>query len=449
MARSRFRKLQKKKQDEWEKEQSARAAAADHAEKSRLLQEKQRQEERKRVEKEKIYEEVRKLAEEESAKENETKMKDLVASLISEFTGENRDKSQQDDLCALLKNLEITKLSPLCSSDEDFPKQNITYISEPGLHVGFCLTTLDIRFQVRITSLKDLKPELYTQFNDVSQILMDYTSVVPKITNNGAGSLKKRTLKSHEKEVTPAANKRYGQMHAAGWHGTRGEPNADISYYAPSQSSKGEQQAKLIAKYEELVLKMPQVHDAYAAGLQRLYPMGYAKMENFAAQNEMPSFAHIKVPDTEDTYRAAIANSITITLRDFANYQHQDKDAVPVVYGWWWVAVQNGEEWVVDPKFDHKDVEGGEFLFGEYGFAVDFERTSGLVEIMWRGCHDQHGTMKSTSPANVTRFGTSIQLTSSAVAGLKRWKERGSSSTRIKNVFDRVAAANKALKKKH
>ncbi|THU93018.1 hypothetical protein K435DRAFT_800047 [Dendrothele bispora CBS 962.96] len=105
-----------------------------------MASEKQKHEECKHLKKKKIYEKVQKLAEEESTQQNETKIKDLVASLISEFTGEHHDKVFVY-----------------------FVKSNKT---------AFLLWILE-----------DLKPELYTQSKNVSQI-MDYTSVVPKITYN-------------------------------------------------------------------------------------------------------------------------------------------------------------------------------------------------------------------------------------------------------------------------
>lgn len=49
-------------------------------------------------------------------------------------------------------------------------------------------------------------------------------------------------------------------------------------------------------------------------------------------------------------------------------------------------------------------------------------RTDGLVEIWWRGKRDYHSTMASHSPKDVTRWGSSIQLTMRGVAAIsKAW----------------------------
>lgn len=39
---------------------------------------------------------------------------------------------------------------------------------------------------------------------------------------------------------------------------------------------------------------------------------------------------------------------------------------------------------------------------------------------MWRGSSDHHATIQSQSPKDVTRWGTSIQLTSAAVSGMHK-----------------------------
>ncbi|KAH8073814.1 hypothetical protein BXZ70DRAFT_911589 [Cristinia sonorae] len=63
-----------------------------------------------------------------------------------------------------------------------------------------------------------------------------------------------------------------------------------------------------------------------------------------------------------------------------------------------------------DNNIDHCNIHGGALLFGEYGFAVDFECAAGLVEMYWRANTDWHCTMQSNSDKNCTRWGVSIQL---------------------------------------
>ena len=68
------------------------------------------------------------------------------------------------------------------------------------------------------------------------------------------------------------------------------------------------------------------------------------------------------------------ANSLIITRDGFANYQHTDFDAIPIAYGLWWVGRGIHTGYSIDPALDHGCVQGGQFIYGEYGWGVDFEK---------------------------------------------------------------------------
>jgi hypothetical protein len=56
-------------------------------------------------------------------------------------------------------------------------------------------------------------------------------------------------------------------------------------------------------------------------------------------------------------------------------------------------------------------------------FIQSFFRARGLVEIFWRGQLDFHGTLHSADNPGFTRFGTSIQVTTTGVNAMKKvWK---------------------------
>ncbi|KAJ3816682.1 hypothetical protein EV361DRAFT_759353, partial [Lentinula raphanica] len=134
----------------------------------------------------------------------------------------------------------------------------------------------------------------------------------------------------------------------------------------------------------------------------------------------IPSFADLELWVNGEETVTPFANSLTITNRDFANYVHKDRDAIDIAFGFWWTAFKPNQRkpWMISDKHDHSNIKGGEFLLAEYAVAVDFPKTEGLVEIFWRGHKDYHSTMSSISPENVTRFGTSVQITQSAVRGV-------------------------------
>lgn len=49
-----------------------------------------------------------------------------------------------------------------------------------------------------------------------------------------------------------------------------------------------------------------------------------------------------------------------------------------------------------------------------------FYRARGLVELYWRGKTDAHVTCLSVEPEDITRFGTSIQITTRVVQNVKK-----------------------------
>lgn len=79
-------------------------------------------------------------------------------------------------------------------------------------------------------------------------------------------------------------------------------------------------------------------------------------------------------PETLDD--SVFANSLMITRNDFANYQHHDSDAVAIAYGLWWAGLldQKAGRFVLGDSCDHDSISGGAFLFGGYGYGVDFEK---------------------------------------------------------------------------
>jgi hypothetical protein len=95
--------------------------------------------------------------------------------------------------------------------------------------------------------------------------------------------------------------------------------------------------------------------------------------------DNIPSFADVTF-DGEDNLHP-FANSLTLTYDDFSNAQHKDNDYIAVAYGMWWASTRAkpGEASKVKQEFtfskiaQHKDVQGGAFLWAEYGAAVDFE----------------------------------------------------------------------------
>ncbi|KJA16326.1 hypothetical protein HYPSUDRAFT_207119 [Hypholoma sublateritium FD-334 SS-4] len=209
--------------------------------------------------------------------------------------------------------------------------------------------------------------------------IMDWSAAVPEIKINGA----------HKGTV------RQGRMCALGYHGSM-ESNKSIVFYAPGSS-----QAAFRIYKDIKDMDLQDVALLYRDGLATLYPAGFTNLRDFAADKGIVGFTQL---DMSFFNVSSFANSLVITREDFSNYQHKDKDAIAVAYGLWWAAKRNGNKYELDAVCDHAQIKGGQFVYGEYGWGIDFERCYGLVEIMWRGSIDAHSTCKSISDDGMTRF---------------------------------------------
>ncbi|KAF9039139.1 hypothetical protein BJ165DRAFT_1496361 [Panaeolus papilionaceus] len=211
-------------------------------------------------------------------------------------------------------------------------------------------------------------------------------------------------------------------MFAMGWH-TSFEKGAEIATYAASRHQAA------IEIYRDLYPKLPQVANAYRTRLMSLYPLALKEMTEAVQKDGIPNFSDAELSD--DIFQGSYANALAITRDNFANFQHRDNDETPHTYGWWWPALLSMDgRYHVDWN-SHSKTEGGGFSFGEYGIGVDFQRCNGcLVEIQWRGKTDIHGTAKSISEGNFTRFGTSIQITAKGAGAARRFWANGGNTSR-------------------
>jgi hypothetical protein len=94
------------------------------------------------------------------------------------------------------------------------------------------------------------------------------------------------------------------------------------------------------------------------------------------SRGNIPSFDNFLDGDSN---ARPFTNCLTLTNDDFANFQHRDKDKIPIAFGLWWVS-EKGLSSTGKPAYsfskglDQDQIDGGGFLWGEYGTAVDFQR---------------------------------------------------------------------------
>lgn len=69
------------------------------------------------------------------------------------------------------------------------------------------------------------------------------------------------------------------------------------------------------------------------------------------------------------------ANALTLTNDNFANFLHRDRDHIPATFGLWWVVYHKKfKKFWFNDQIDHKNVSGGQFVWGAYGVAIDFPK---------------------------------------------------------------------------
>ncbi|KIY62118.1 hypothetical protein CYLTODRAFT_459264 [Cylindrobasidium torrendii FP15055 ss-10] len=306
---------------------------------------------------------------------------------------------------------------PLHSGMEEL--KAFTWVSDPGVTYGI-VGEGEVPVGIRITPWE----EVTARQRRAMETLMEWSTLTQSIKNNAAakgGSVKDRTFRSQ------------GQMFGLGWHLAQQE-NKSVGRYAPLE---GKMQRMLeLEKDGSLAV----VEEEYMSALGSFMPGPQQKLKAAAERWSVPSFANTEWTGEITDYVGA--NSLTITRGGFANALHVDNDFCSVAYGWWWVgeelyvpASEGGDgkrrRFRLNPAFDHDLISGGEFVWGEFNIGVKFERVKGLVEIMWRGSEDVHGTLMAKEPVGCTRFGTSIQLTKKGVSGILAARDHPRPAVRV------------------
>ncbi|KAJ7243706.1 hypothetical protein C8J57DRAFT_1243307 [Mycena rebaudengoi] len=250
-------------------------------------------------------------------------------------------RSCETNLC-LLSQQDINKILP-----------NFHWMHEPGIHLGFLTETLELVFVVDIGAWSAMQEATWVEVQESLQVVMDYSHNAYAIKNNAA-SQSHTPHAAGNPTCCPTET-----MFGLGWHGSM-EENKTLASYAPI--NKDEPEIIWIG-----VLSFADVLDGKSA--------------------EWP-----------------FTNSFTATYHRFSNWLHCDNNYVPIAIGLWWEAECDGPgkkyEFLMDA--DHNKTKGGEFMWGKFGFGVDFEKTCGLVEIYWHSQEDYHGTLQSTNDKNFT-----------------------------------------------
>ncbi|KAF4596300.1 hypothetical protein EYR38_007677 [Pleurotus pulmonarius] len=370
---------------------------------------------------------------------------------VLKFQVKEQRRQQQGIIREILASF-LGKDTHVHFEDPEFPHNRIIWIHEQGTHLIINTDSggFEIIGIVRIRSWQGMSKDIREEISDNLDVLMRWTKVGIAITSNAAHKGNKHmaedvaTFKTHGqamgKDAEAKSKQRRGEMEAIGWHTPMGAKGKRLLSYAHRSTKHAK------AEYLELIPRMSSVAKMYHINFLSLFPAQAKKMDDFAKKNKIPSFAADTIDGVDSNH--PFANALTITHDNFSNFLHTDKDEIEIAYGMWWAGRKKEKGWTVGDDMAQSHIQGGAFLWGKYGVAVDFEHANGLVEVFWRGKVDSHATMRSRSKAEYTRFGTSIQLTrkgTSAVANF--WAARGNPALVI-TPLDRIAAIHSPQHKK-
>ncbi|KAF9488233.1 hypothetical protein BDN71DRAFT_1513251 [Pleurotus eryngii] len=296
---------------------------------------------------------------------------------VLKFQVKEQRRQQQGIIREILTSF-LGKDTHVHFEDPEFPHDTIIWIHEQGTHLIINTDSghFDIIGIVRIRSWWGMSKEIREEIKDNLDVLMRWTRVGIAITSNAAHKGSKHvaedaaTLKVHGqamgKDAEAKSKQRRGEMEAIGWHTPMGAKGKRLLSYAhrPTKHAK--------AEYLELIPRMSNVAKMYHDNFLSLFPAQAKKMDDFAKKNKIPSFAAETIDGVDSNH--PFANALTITHDNFSNFLHTDKDEIEIAYGMWWAGRKEEKGWTVGDDTAQRHIQGGAFLWGKYGVAVDFEQ---------------------------------------------------------------------------
>lgn len=128
----------------------------------------------------------------------------------------------------------------------------------------------------------------------------------------------------------------------------------------------------------------------------------------------------------------------------FSNRCHRDNDASEYTYGIWLPVItppDTDDSTTAVSKLglmqDGFDQKGGQFYNAQYEFFIDFPNINGIVECVWRGAKDYHGTATAEfSCMSHYRLGCSTQINSRLACAVKKWWSNGGKMGNVRTDLD-------------
>ncbi|POW01760.1 hypothetical protein PSTT_12246, partial [Puccinia striiformis] len=118
----------------------------------------------------------------------------------------------------------------------------------------------------------------------------------------------------------------------------------------------------------------------------------------------------------DDIHDFSFASHLSFTFSNFENEPHRDPDSSTYSFGLWLPIDERSGKLIQN----NLEVKGGNFMFPDDNFGLNFEGFDGVVEMVWKADELKHHTEKSTSQSHHSRLGISCEIPSTSVQTIVR-----------------------------
>ncbi|POW09172.1 hypothetical protein PSHT_09231 [Puccinia striiformis] len=167
------------------------------------------------------------------------------------------------------------------------------------------------------------------------------------------------------------------------------------------------------AYYENLQDELQEMEAFLATRLANMSEKLYEKLRQEHKAFNLPSISSLNFDDIHDF---SFASHLSFTFSNFENEPHRDPDSSTYSFGLWLPIDERSGKLIQN----NLEVKGGNFMFPDDNFGLNFEGFDGVVEMVWKADELKHHTEKSTSQSHHSRLGISCEIPSTSVQTIVR-----------------------------
>ena len=160
-------------------------------------------------------------------------------------------------------------------------------------------------------------------------------------------------------------------------------------------------------EYEALMTSSSQPSDILGKMFQDTANVAFEQNRDLMKKNSIPAFKSLH--HQEELGKYDCSPHLTFTTNGFYNSPHRDKQDIQdfafVVF-----LPTNVSDGSLIRTSDRYMINGGGFVFPDYGFGIDFSEQTGIVQMVWASSKVRHCTLPAVESPSHTRMGMSLQI---------------------------------------